>query len=102
MVRTGICGIDDMTNTAIDDTSGDREIEHSVMSYLGGNPHAADTLDGITRWWLPKQRYVTASARIEAVLQRLVCEGQLQLRYLPSGAAMYSAADLPRARQHPI
>lgn len=65
------------------------EIEEAVLSYLGRHPQAADTLEGIANWWLPRQRYVTAQARIEAVLQQLVLQGELQVRQLPNGAALY-------------
>ncbi len=68
----------------------DSEVERSVLDYLDSHPHAADTLDGITRWWLPRQRYTTAHKRIEAVLVRLVDQGVLQLRRLPNGTAMYA------------
>ncbi len=66
------------------------EIEHAVLSYLDRHPLAADTLDGITRWWLPEQRYVTAEARIEQVLQQLVSDGVLQIKRLPNGGALYA------------
>jgi hypothetical protein len=68
----------------------DTDIEDAVLGYLGCHPHAADTLDGIAHWWLPQQRYVTAQARIEAVLQHLVTRGVLRLRRLPNGSALYS------------
>ena len=71
------------------------EIQVAVLDYLHAHPHAADTLEGITRWWLPQQRYVNALSRIETVLQRLVVQGDLQLRRLPDGTALYSL-DTPR------
>jgi hypothetical protein len=71
-------------------SGGDPEVERSVLEYLAGHPYAADTLDGITHWWLPRQRYTTAQQRIEAVLVRLVDQGVLQLRRLPDGTAMYA------------
>lgn len=68
----------------------DAEIEAAVLGYIGAHPLAADTLDGIAQWWLPRQRYITAHARIEAALARLVDEGALHLRRLPDGTALYS------------
>ncbi|NOT87860.1 MAG: hypothetical protein HOP03_06745 [Lysobacter sp.] len=72
------------------------EIEEAVLSYLGRHPQAADTLEGIANWWLPRQRYVTAQARIEAVLLQLVLQGELQVRRLPNGDALYTRNDEPR------
>ncbi|MGO1001015.1 hypothetical protein [Lysobacter sp. CA196] len=73
----------------------DAEIEAAVLGYIGAHPLAADTLDGIVRWWLPQQRYVTAHARIEATLERLVDDGALRLRRLPDGTALYSLGRAP-------
>lgn len=69
---------------------GDPEIEDAVLAYLRGHPSAADTLDGIASWWLPRQRYETAQLRIEAVLQQLTRRGALQLRRLPDGTVLYA------------
>lgn len=74
---------------------GDAEIQAAVLGYIGAHPNAADTLDGIARWWLPQQRYVTAQARIQAALERLVADGSLQLRRLPDGTALYSLGRAP-------
>lgn len=73
-----------------DDAGDEREVERAVLAYLGRHPGAADTLDGITGWWLPRQRFVTAHDRVEAVLSRLVDVGVLELRRLPSGRALYA------------
>lgn len=79
-----------MSGAGCDSKRHDVEIEEAVLSYLGRHPNAADTLDGIANWWLPRQRLVTAQARIEAVLLQLVDEGVLQMRRLPNGAALYT------------
>lgn len=77
-----------MTTPASSDD--DREVESAVLAYLDRHPGAADTLDGIAQWWLPRQRYVTARARIAVVLTRLVAAGVLQQRRLPDGTALYA------------
>lgn len=74
----------------------DAEVERAVLAYLGRHPLAADTLDGITRWWLPQQRYVTAQSRVEAVLSRLVSQGVLQMRPLSTGIALYALEEQRR------
>ncbi|QWP78994.1 hypothetical protein J5226_11640 [Lysobacter sp. K5869] len=79
-----------MTNPA--SVGDDREVESAVLAYLDRHPGAADTLDGIAAWWLPRQRYITARERIEGVLSRLVAAGVLQLRRLPDGTALYALA----------
>lgn len=81
-----------MTPSNPEQSNADMEIETAVLSYLDRHPNAADTLDGIANWWLPQQRYITAQVRIQAVLQKLVSRGVLQLRRLPDGAALYTRA----------
>ena len=66
------------------------EIEQTVIAYLGEHPLAADTLDGIVAWWLPRQRYETARTRVEQVLGRLVASGVLRRDRLPDGAELYA------------
>ncbi len=79
-----------MTTDDRDKSCAQFEIEDAVLSYLDRHPLAADTLEGIASWWLPQQRYVTAQARIEAVLQQLVLQGELRVRTLPNGTALYA------------
>jgi len=69
------------------------EVETSILAYLGAHPHAADTLDGILSWWLPRQRYVSARERIEVSLSRLVHRGVLRRDRLPDGSDLYALRD---------
>ena len=66
------------------------EVAATVLAYLQHHPDAADTLEGIVRWWLPQQRYETEKARIEQVLETLVGEGTLSRERLPGGALLYT------------
>ncbi|HET7065477.1 MAG TPA: hypothetical protein VFI49_14490 [Rudaea sp.] len=65
------------------------EVAATVLAYLQRHPDAADTLEGIVRWWLPQQRYETEKARIEQVLETLVGVGTLRRERLPDGALLY-------------
>jgi hypothetical protein len=62
--------------------------------YIDRCPAAADTVDGIARWWLadsvPRSR-----ANVEAALDRLVQRGVLSRGVLPDGHAVYGRAALP-------
>ncbi|RUL78939.1 hypothetical protein [Dyella choica] len=69
---------------------GEREVEQSVLGYLHGHPHAADTLEGIVSWWLPQQRYEIEHERIKRVLEHLVQGGELCSYRLPDGAVLYA------------
>ncbi|QNH14590.1 MULTISPECIES: hypothetical protein [unclassified Xanthomonas] len=91
-----------MSEPDSDPAYADGEITATLLSYLQNHPQAADTLQGIVAWWLPQQRYIAASARIEAVLHRLVDTGALHRHALPDGAVLYSlhAAQRPPTLRH--
>jgi hypothetical protein len=66
------------------------EIARSLLAYLRRHPLAADTLRGISNWWLPQQRYRDDRPRIGYVLDRLVAEGVLHRDELPDGEVLYA------------
>jgi len=45
---------------------------HDILSYVHENPHAADTVEGIAKWWLRDQYLLT---EVRQVLAQLVSEG---------------------------
>ena len=71
-----------------------RELEH----YVSLHPTAADTPDGIARWWLDRAEQ-PALSRVEAALEILVARGVFARETLPGGRAVYSARHAPRGRQ---
>ena len=46
-----------------------------ILDYLRNHPSAADTLEGIVEWWLPRQRHETATKAIQQALDDLVKSG---------------------------
>ena len=69
-----------------------RALAEELLRYLARHPGAADTVEGIQRWWLPGSVAAHRSADVEAALERLVEEGALARRRLPDGRLLYSAA----------
>jgi hypothetical protein len=74
------------------------EVEESIIAYLSDHPRAGDTLDGVVRWWLPRQRFETARGRIETALERMVRDGRLLRRALPDGTFFYGLSPRSTAR----
>lgn len=72
------------------------EVEELVLAYLRRHPAAADTLDGIVRWWLPLQRFEVEREHVEAVLQALVHSGALRREVLPDGRELFALRSGPR------
>lgn len=63
-----------------------------VLRYLAQHPGAADTAEGILRWWLPQSMAVYGRPEVEAALEQLVQDGALERRPLPDGRVLYAAA----------
>ena len=59
------------------------------MAYLDAHESAADSLEGIVTWWLPRQRYVEARELIQDSLNRLVADGLIATTRLPDGTVLY-------------
>lgn len=65
-------------------------IERSVLAYLHLHPQAADTLRGISNWWLLPAQCKDDQQRIGRVLDRLVAEAVLHRDELPDGKVLYA------------
>lgn len=48
-----------------------------IRQYLDAHPNAADSLEGIVRWWLPRQRYEEVLERVQSALDLLITEGMI-------------------------
>jgi hypothetical protein len=60
-----------------------------ILAYLDAHPQAADSLEGIVLWWLPRQRFVEARERIQESLDELVERGLVKRTQLPDGTVLY-------------
>jgi hypothetical protein len=50
-------------------------ISEEIQLYLLRHPNAADTLEGITKWWLARHRYEEATAVVKKALEHLIARG---------------------------
>ncbi|HZF20340.1 MAG TPA: hypothetical protein VE008_11610 [Burkholderiales bacterium] len=66
-------------------------LAREVATYLSKHPDAADTVDGISRWWLARVRVEEATANVRQALDVLVERGVVVERRLPDGRVVYSA-----------
>ena len=51
------------------------EIARAILAYLCEHPEAQDTLDGVTEWWLPKQRVKSQKGYVKQAINELVARG---------------------------
>ncbi len=69
-----------------------RTIADQIERYLAGRPDAADTLEGISRWWLTRLRLEEASGDVQRALDQLVRRKVVVVTKLPDGNALYGSA----------
>jgi hypothetical protein len=67
------------------------KLDEEILSYLHEHSEAADTLEGIIEWWLPRQRYEQSKVKIQNALDYLVAQGLIRIAYLRDGTAIYSS-----------
>ena len=60
-------------------TAREHELSSLLFGYLSEHPGAADTLRGIAQWWVARQQIRVELDLLAKVLDRLVCEGQLEV-----------------------
>ncbi len=67
-------------------------ITAELRAYVALHPHAADTLQGVARWWLSVELGLEAApGEIEVALVELEREGHVERRKLPDGTTLYAA-----------
>jgi hypothetical protein len=67
-----------------------------IARYLERRAGGADTLEGITHWWIRMQRLAEAEEKVRRAVEHLCERGVLERRVLPGGRVVYRAAGTPR------
>ncbi|HKQ30692.1 MAG TPA: hypothetical protein VJS66_05345 [Burkholderiales bacterium] len=68
------------------------EAAEAIRRYLDVRPNAAETVEGVARWWLARQRRGEAVALAQNALDRLEAEGRVVKFNLAGGKVMYRRA----------
>ena len=71
-----------------------------IEAYLATHPEAADSVEGIARWWVGRGGVEAGIEDVQGALEQLVEAGSVQARTLPDGERVYSATPSPRPGRH--
>lgn len=71
------------------------EIAERIERYLTDHPHAADSVAGITHWWLTRQRFEEGVKLVEQALEILVQRGTVGRRVQRDGQMIYERSKCP-------
>jgi len=66
------------------------EIAHEVLAYLDVHPDAADTTEGIKKWWLMQRLAGYSHTRVQLALDRLEATRAIERRVLCNGREVYA------------
>lgn len=66
------------------------EIARAIRHYIYSHPDAADSIDGVHRWWLLPLLHEEAREFVEAAVAQLVGEGVLREVVQEDGRVIYS------------
>jgi Fe2+ or Zn2+ uptake regulation protein len=69
------------------------QLNDEILTYLREHSEAADTVDGIIEWWLPRQRYEQGKAQIQKALDNMLAQGRVRRDSFSDGTVIYSCAD---------
>jgi hypothetical protein len=61
-----------------------------INRYLHEREFVADTLEGISKWWILRQRLQEEQRRVEQAMEYLCAKGVVETRVLPDGVVLYS------------
>ena len=72
-----------------------QDIATAIRCYIHAHPDAADSIDGIHRWWLVPALRDEAPQRVEAAVAQLVRERVLRQVVQEDGRVIYSSGQKP-------
>jgi len=68
-----------------------QRIANEIENYLKDHPNAADTIEGITKWWLPGQGIEVSSLIVQQALNYLGSKSVVKTNANPCGNKVYSS-----------
>ena len=66
------------------------DLMHAIRDHLASHPHAADSAEGVARWWLGSRGAAVALPDVELALRQLVARRELGEESLSDGTTLYS------------
>lgn len=92
-----------MSNADLTQEDEIAEVARQIERYLDAHPNAADSAEGILRWWLTRQRYEESVGKVLQALEQLLQQGTVCKRVLQDGQVLYtggkhSPADMETTR----
>jgi hypothetical protein len=75
--------------------AGNFDFLRAILDHLESHPHAADTAEGVARWWLGGQGGASTLPKVETALRQLVARRVMREEKLADGTTLYSKNGRP-------
>lgn len=75
------------------DSNATSDLAAVILRYISSRPNACDTLEGVTDWWLARQRYEDSYTGVAAALKLLIERGQAEAILAADGHVIYRAVE---------
>lgn len=81
-----------MANIDTNDNQAEiKALADEIAAYLRGRGQVADTLEGIARWWIMRQRLQEGQRKVAQAMVYLCIQGLVTTRKLPDGVVLYTS-----------
>lgn len=77
------------------------EVADVINRYLTSRPNATETVEGVAKWWLVRQRYQDSMDLVQRALELLVEYGDVEKVSVAGGKVMYRKARAIGSEGHP-
>lgn len=64
-----------------------------ILQYLKDHPEAADSLEGISDWWLPPWKYSVTTKAVQEALDLLVSQRRIARIDMADGRTLFQSVD---------
>jgi Fe2+ or Zn2+ uptake regulation protein len=77
----------------------DEKLAREILSYLREHPHSGDSVEGISRWWVMRQRISESVYAVLQVLEHLQRVGLISEHRMADGRNLYFANTNPHTTE---
>lgn len=69
------------------------DLAHRIQEYLSAHRYAADSAEGIAKWWLAEEKNCPAPESVELALKELIKMGVVRKNTNMDGTAIYEGVE---------
>ena len=66
-----------------------QDVASAINRYISSRPNATETVEGVARWWLVRQRYEDSAEVVQEALNYQESQGKVTKLKVPGGKVVY-------------